>query len=303
MNDGVRASARPADVVLLNTDCVVAAGWLERPARRRRTPTRAIATATALTNHGTILSVPERGRAERASCPGACSVDEAEAAVAAASLRLRPRIPTGDRPLRLRPPLGARPRRRLRRGVLARLRRGGRLLPALPRCAGSSRRRRRRLRLPPRRRLLRPRTPCQERHEQVLARRYPYYHQAVDAAARGEAAPSRARSRSRGRALVPPTVTIDGRCLGHDASPARRCTSSSSCTRAGAPGEVTAARARPRAASASCARGRSAARGRRALVWEDVDEDTPRTTIVHRPYQVFDAARARPPGAARRAAS
>ena len=91
MNAAFAAAGR-ADVVILNSDVIVAAEWLLR-LREAAYSSSTIATATALTNHGTILSVPERNRATD-DVPGALSVDEAARRVAAGSPRLRPRIPT-----------------------------------------------------------------------------------------------------------------------------------------------------------------------------------------------------------------
>ena len=81
----------------------------------------------------------------------ACRSTEADALHRARLAAAAPAHPDRRRALPLHPPLGARAGRRLRRGVLARLRRGGRLLPALPRARAAPRRRRRPLRLPPRR--------------------------------------------------------------------------------------------------------------------------------------------------------
>ncbi len=53
------ASTAPADVVIVNSDTVVPAAWLER-LRAAAYSDELVATASTLTNHGTILSVPER---------------------------------------------------------------------------------------------------------------------------------------------------------------------------------------------------------------------------------------------------
>jgi glycosyltransferase involved in cell wall biosynthesis len=86
------ASSAPADVVLLNSDCLVAEGWLEG-LREAAYASCATATATALTNHGTIVSVPERD-VPCPTLPDSWSFDDAAAAVRSQSLRLRPRLPT-----------------------------------------------------------------------------------------------------------------------------------------------------------------------------------------------------------------
>ena len=80
------------DVVLVNSDVVVGPEWLER-LTAAATSADTVASATALTNHGTILSVPDRNR-PRATLPGGLLPAEAARRVAAASLQLRPSIPT-----------------------------------------------------------------------------------------------------------------------------------------------------------------------------------------------------------------
>ena len=87
------AAAAPADVVILNSDCVVAGGWLDGLHAAAYCDSR-VATATALSNHGTIVSVPERG-VPSPHLPEGWSLDAATAAVRKHSLRLRPRVPTG----------------------------------------------------------------------------------------------------------------------------------------------------------------------------------------------------------------
>jgi len=86
------AAAAPADVVVLNSDCVVTAGWLEG-LRRAAYSDELVATASALTNHGTILSVPERNRPQ-AGLPQDQSLEHAAGAVLAQSLRIHPHLPT-----------------------------------------------------------------------------------------------------------------------------------------------------------------------------------------------------------------
>jgi glycosyltransferase involved in cell wall biosynthesis len=81
-NAALRAAA-PADVVLLNSDCVVTPGWLDGLRAAAGADSR-IATVSALTNEGTVVSVPDDGR----------ELDALADAVRAGSLRLRPRLPT-----------------------------------------------------------------------------------------------------------------------------------------------------------------------------------------------------------------
>jgi len=89
--NGAFAAAAPADIVIVNSDVVVAAGWLEGM-RDAATSDSNIATATALTNHGTIVSVPYRNRPEPA-LPQNVTLDAAAERIRAGSQRLRPRIP------------------------------------------------------------------------------------------------------------------------------------------------------------------------------------------------------------------
>lgn len=86
------ASCTPRDVVLINSDVVLPSNWLERlrDAAYSRTT---IATATPLTNSGTILSVPDRGT-PRADLPESLNLSQVDARIAAASLKLRPILPT-----------------------------------------------------------------------------------------------------------------------------------------------------------------------------------------------------------------
>src|SRR4051794_4645799 len=86
------AIAAPADVVLLNSDCEVGEGWFEG-LRDAAHSDSTIATATALSNHATILSVPFRNHPSP-QLPKQLTFDDAAARVRAASPRLRPRIPT-----------------------------------------------------------------------------------------------------------------------------------------------------------------------------------------------------------------
>ena len=81
----------PADVVLVNSDVEVAAGWLEGMLAARATDTR-VATVSTLTNHGSILSVPYRNKPVT-DLPGGMDVGEAAFRVRSASLCLYPRIP------------------------------------------------------------------------------------------------------------------------------------------------------------------------------------------------------------------
>jgi GT2 family glycosyltransferase len=91
MNDAFAAAGR-SDVVILNSDVIVGPEWLDRM-QEAAYSSSTIATVTALTNHGTIVSIPIRNVATD-DVPGGLSVDEAARRVAAGSPKLRPRIPT-----------------------------------------------------------------------------------------------------------------------------------------------------------------------------------------------------------------
>jgi glycosyltransferase involved in cell wall biosynthesis/GT2 family glycosyltransferase len=86
------ALCAPADVVVINSDCVVAAGWLEGMYDAVYDDTN-VATATALTNHGTIVSVPARNQ-PRPDLAQDLDFLASARRIRAGSLRLRPRIPT-----------------------------------------------------------------------------------------------------------------------------------------------------------------------------------------------------------------
>lgn len=82
----------PRDVVIVNSDVVVPPKWLQRlqaTAYVRST----IATATPLTNHGAILSVPCRNRPVPDLVEG-MTVAQVDARIQEASFKLRPIIPT-----------------------------------------------------------------------------------------------------------------------------------------------------------------------------------------------------------------
>ncbi|MFL6128220.1 MAG: glycosyltransferase [Mycobacteriales bacterium] len=91
MNDAFEATGR-ADAVILNSDAVVTPEWLPR-LRAAAYSTSTVGTATALTNYGTIVSVPHRNRQSN-GVPGGLSIDDAARRIAAGSPLLRPRIPT-----------------------------------------------------------------------------------------------------------------------------------------------------------------------------------------------------------------
>ena len=82
-----------ADVISLNSDCAVAAGWFES-LRDAAYSDSLVATASTLTNHGTILSIPRRNNPEPL-LPQEWTFDRAAEAVRTRSPRDHPQIPTG----------------------------------------------------------------------------------------------------------------------------------------------------------------------------------------------------------------
>ena len=117
----------PADVVIINSDVVVPAagsrGCATRRTRRERRDRHGV-------HEPRDDRVGPRAQPPSPEPPARAARWQSARGDRAASLRLRPRIPTCIGHCLLRAPRGARPRRRLRRRS-PRLRRGGRLLAAL----------------------------------------------------------------------------------------------------------------------------------------------------------------------------
>ena len=192
--NGGFAAADPADVVILNSDCVVGAGWIEG-LREAAQADSTVATATALTNNGSVISVPERG-VPLAMLPQDWSFEEAAEAVRSHSPRLHPRIVTaighcvyirrsalelvGDFDLAFTPGYGEEvdfSQRCLRSGLchvvadeVLVLHHGGASLTS----GGKP-------------------NPIQAEHERMIRARYPYYRETVTEPSRTSRDPSRAR--------------------------------------------------------------------------------------------------------------
>jgi GT2 family glycosyltransferase/glycosyltransferase involved in cell wall biosynthesis len=84
--------AAPADVVVVNSDCLVTDGWFEAMSAAAH-QSSLVATVSVFTNHGTILSLPHRNRPQPA-LPQTIDLDSAADAIQSQSLRIRPQIPT-----------------------------------------------------------------------------------------------------------------------------------------------------------------------------------------------------------------
>ncbi len=85
-------ATRPHDVVIMNSDVVLPAEWFPR-LRTAAYHRSNIATATPLTNHGTIVSVPERNR-PMGELPSGLSLADIDDRIREHSLRLYPILPT-----------------------------------------------------------------------------------------------------------------------------------------------------------------------------------------------------------------
>jgi glycosyltransferase involved in cell wall biosynthesis/GT2 family glycosyltransferase len=83
--------ASPADVVVVNSDCVVTGGWFESMTTAANHSTL-VATVSVFTNHGTILSLPYRNNPQ--PLPQTMNLERAAQAVRSGSVRVYPRLPT-----------------------------------------------------------------------------------------------------------------------------------------------------------------------------------------------------------------
>jgi glycosyltransferase involved in cell wall biosynthesis len=211
------AATAGRDVVLVNSDVVVGPGWLERLADAACSED-VVATASTLTNHGTILSVPHRNR-PGPDLPGGMLPDEAARRVAAGSLRLRPSIPTavghcvyirrhaldlvGPFDEAFSPGYGEEvdfSQRAVMHGFrhvcaddVFTYHRGGSSFGAAPEVEAR-----------------------RVRHEDVVRRRYPWYGAWVAAAEQDPASPLADALAAARRALLGLTVGVDALCLGPD---------------------------------------------------------------------------------------
>src|SRR5262249_55446693 len=84
--------ASPADVVVVNSDCVVTEGWFESMTTAANCSTL-VATVSVFTNHGTILSLPYRNNPQPA-LPQTMNLERAAQAIRSGSVRIYPRLPT-----------------------------------------------------------------------------------------------------------------------------------------------------------------------------------------------------------------
>jgi GT2 family glycosyltransferase/glycosyltransferase involved in cell wall biosynthesis len=211
--NGAFAAAAPADVIVLNSDCVVSEGWIEGLQAAAYVDSR-VATATALTNHGSLASVPDSGR-PMPHLPEDWDFDHAAAAIRARSLRVRPRVPTaighcmfirrsaleliGDFDLAFSPGYGEEvdfSQRCLRSGLCHVLADDVLVLHHGGGSFGSHQQR----------------DAIQHEHERIIAARYPYYHDGIKLLGEVGGPVARTLNIAR-RALSGLSVTIDARIL------------------------------------------------------------------------------------------
>jgi glycosyltransferase involved in cell wall biosynthesis len=283
------AAAAPADVVIVNSDVVVAEGWLEG-LRDAAWSDSTIATATALTNHGTIVSVPHRNNPQP-RLPMDLTIEDAARRVNHQSPRLRPRLPVaighclyvrraaldlvGDFDLAFAPGYGEEvdfSQRCLAAGLqhvvaddIFVTHHGGGSFAALG-----------------------GRTQSQIDHERIIDTRYPYYAAVVTATAKdGQSALARSLSTA-SRALRGLRVTIDGRALG----PALTGTQVHTLELVAALARTGEARVRvliPADVGKYVGPALGALPGVEFLAAGETDAAEP-DDIIHRPWQVSDAA-------------
>ncbi len=209
------AAAAPADVIVLNSDCVVAAGWLEGM-RRAACSDALVATASSLTNHGTILSVPARNR-PLPGLPQDQLLEQAAGVVLSQSLRLYPRLPTavghcmyvrrqaldlvGDFDNAFAPGYGEEVDFSQRCILHGLVHVAADEVFVLHRSGGSFGEDG-------------EANPVQAEHERIIDARYPYYARAQAEAGAAELGPLPRALASARRSITGLTATIDARCLG-----------------------------------------------------------------------------------------
>jgi GT2 family glycosyltransferase/glycosyltransferase involved in cell wall biosynthesis len=280
------AAAAPADVIVLNSDCVVAAGWLQGMRRAARSDAL-VATASALTNHGTILSVPDRNT-PRPGLPQEQDLAHIAGAVLNQALRLYPHLPTavghcvyvrrhalelvGDFDLAFSPGYGEEvdfSQRCLLHGLVHV---AADDVFVLHHSGGSFSEDGQR-------------SPVQDEHERIIDARYPYYQRAQTAASTASLGRLPRAIGAARRAIKGLTVTIDARCLGPLVTGTQVHTLE--LIRAlDATGQISVRAIVPPDLGAYAAR--ELARGSHIEVvpHTDVHAGLSKTDVAHRPYQV-----------------
>jgi len=279
------AAAAPGDVVILNSDCEVGPEWLERLRDAAYSDTN-IATASALTNHGSLLSVPERD-SPSPGLPTDTTLEQVATSLAHSSLRLRPRIPTaighctyirrsalelvGDFDEAFSPGYGEEvdfSQRCILRGLSHVAADDVFVLHSGGGSFGTS--------------------DLREEHARLIARRYPYFHFGVVTLEERRTGPLVRAHDVAARAINGLSVTIDARRL----NPTVTGTQVHLLELIHALWRTHKVRLRVVVSAgigAELKRSLEELEGLELAFAEEISDDTPKTEIVHRPYQVFNA--------------
>jgi GT2 family glycosyltransferase/glycosyltransferase involved in cell wall biosynthesis len=279
------AAAAPGDVVILNSDCEVGPEWLERLRDAAYADTN-VATASALTNHGTILSLPERNTPQPA-LPDHTTLDEVATNLARSSQRLRPRITTaighctyirrsalelvGDFDEAFSPGYGEEvdfSQRCMLRGLSHVAADDVFVLHSGGESFGSN--------------------EIKHAHEELIESRYPYYHFCTRTQEERQTGPLVRALDIGARAINGLTVTIDARRL----SPTVTGTQVHVLELIHALWRTHQIRLRVAVSSGigkELMDDLTSLEGLEVVFAEAIGEEFPKTEIVHRPYQVFDA--------------
>jgi GT2 family glycosyltransferase/glycosyltransferase involved in cell wall biosynthesis len=213
VNDAFQRSS-PADVAVVNSDCVVTEGWFESMAAAANHSTL-VATVSVFTNHGTILSLPDRNNPQPA-LPQTMDLERAADAIRSESVRIYPRLPTvlghcfyvkraaldlvGPFDLAFSPGYGEEvdfSQRCILHGLVHVAADDGFVLhKGSASFSGDG-----------------TPSPIKEQHDRMVAIRYPYYDDWVRQFSNGVTSPFARAIGAAKRALCGLTVSIDGRCL------------------------------------------------------------------------------------------
>jgi len=211
--NGAFAAVAPADLVVINSDCVVTEGWLEGLKTAAYSDSR-VATATALTNNGSIASLSDR--LVDPELPPDMSLKRAAVAVRLGAQRTFPRLPTaighcmyvrrsaldlvGDFDVAFTPGYGEEvdfSQRCIRNGLMHVLADDVLVFHHGGKSFGSTD----------------EDHPLKLEHEQLIASRYPYYHEALYTAQQDRASPLARSLATARRALKGLHIAIDARIL------------------------------------------------------------------------------------------
>jgi glycosyltransferase involved in cell wall biosynthesis len=213
VNDAFERTS-PADVIVVNGDCVVTPGWYEAMISAASHSTL-VATVSVFTNDGTILSVPNRNDPQPA-LPQTVDLDRAAQAIRTESVGIHPRLPAiaghcfyvkrsaldlvGPFDMAFSPGHGETAdfsQRCVLHGLVHVVADDGFVLRKTsgPRSDdGAS-------------------NPIEEQHDRMVAVRYPYFDEWVRQFSNGVVSPFARAIGAAKRALTGLTVSIDGRCL------------------------------------------------------------------------------------------